>query len=270
MEKILLLGSTSLVGHTLEEALRKDYRIIPAAGHQTPEGGYRLPVEAPQKLVSVLEEEDPEIVVSTLRGDFRAQMIFHETLAEWLSGKGKRLLYVSTSNVFDGDLSRPHTESDPPAAESEYGIFKQKCEAMLYRKLGEQLIIFRLASVWTADCPRIRLLEEHSRSGKKHRTIQSDAVNVTLANQIGEYAKYVLAHDLRGIFHVGTTDMVDYFEFEKKVCEALHITPPEFEIAEAEPQAYQAVLPAREEIPDELQLTVVQVLEALRPPTIRQ
>ena len=270
MKKILLLGSTSLVGRTLEEALRGNYQIIPAAGHQKPEGGYRLPVETPEKLVSVLEQEDPEIVVSTLRGDFRAQMIFHETLADWLTGKRKRLLYVSTSNVFDGDLSRPHTESDPPAAESEYGVFKQNCEAILHKKLGEQLIIFRLASVWTADCPRIRLLEEHSQSGKKHHTIRGDAVNVTLAKQIGEYAKYTLAHDLHGIFHIGTTDTVDYFEFEKKVCEALHITPPEFEITEAEPQAYQAVLPTREEIPHELQLTVAQVLEALRLSTIQQ
>lgn len=262
-KKVLLLGSSGLAGRAMNEALREDYQMVPAAGHQAPEGGYCLPVEEPHRLLEVLEHENPEIVISTIRGDFRAQMEFHEVLADWLAGREKRLLYVSTSNVFDGELSRPHTESDPPAAESEYGIFKQKCEAMLSKKLGERLIVFRLASVWTAGCPRIRLLEEHSRSGKKHRTIHGDAVNVTLAGQIGEYAKYVLAHDLRGIFHVGTTDMADYFELEKMVCEACHIAPPEFEIEEVPVQAYQAVLPAREEIPNELQMTVAQVLEAL-------
>lgn len=264
MKKILLLGSSGLVGRAMEKALREDYQIIPAAGHGKPEGGYCLPAEEPEKLLEVLERENPEIVISTIRGDYQAQMRFHEALTDWLRGKEKRLLYVSTANVFDRDLSRPRTEEDPPVPESEYGIFKRDCEAMLTEKLGERLIIFRPPSVWAPACPRIQALEAHSRSGEPHRTIQGDAVNVTLARQMGDYAKYVLDHDLRGIFHVGTTDTVDYFAFEKMVCEACGIEPPEFEVEEVVPQAYQAVLPAREEIPEEMQLTVAQVVEALR------
>ena len=156
---------------------------------------------------------------------------------------------MSTANVFDGNLSRPRTEEDPPEAESEYGVFKQKCEAMLGERLGEQLIIFRLAAVWNRDCPRVRQLELHSRSGEAHHVWQGDAVNVTLAKQIGDYAKYVLAHGLRGIFHVGTTDVVDHFAFEEMVCRALGIAPPEFEVEKVMPQAFQAVIPARKEIP---------------------
>lgn len=263
-EKILLLGSNGLVGQVLLGALREEYQIIPAAGHQTPAGGYCLPVESPEKLLEVLDREAPETVISTIRGNYQAQMAFHEVLADWLAGKEKRLLYVSTANVFDGDLSQPWTEADPPAAESEYGVFKQNCEAMLRRKLGGQLIIFRLATVWAPDCPRIRQLESRSRSGELYHAWQGNAVNITLAEQIGEYARYVLSHGLRGIFHVGTTDTVDYLAFEEMVCEALHIAPPQFEVETVSPQAYQAVLPGRAEIPDHLQLTVAQVLESLK------
>ncbi|MBD5150903.1 MAG: sugar nucleotide-binding protein [Oscillibacter sp.] len=264
MKKVLLLGSSGLVGRSMEKALREEYRVIPAAGHKKPEGGYCLPAEEPEKLLEVLEREEPEIVISTIRGDYQAQMRFHETLADWLAGKEKRLLYVSTANVFDGNLSRPWTEEDPPEAESEYGVFKRECEAMLGERLGDQLIIFRLAAVWDKDCPRARQLKLHSRSGEAHHVWRGDAVNITLAGQVGDYAKYVLGHDLRGIFHVGTTDVADHFAFEKLACEALGIAPPEFEMEEVVPQAYQAVIPARREIPAELQLTVAQVLEALR------
>ena len=263
-EEILLIGSSGLVGRALEEGLREGYRIVPAAGHQVPDGGYCLTAEEPDWLREVLGWEEPDIVISTIRGDFGAQMRFHETLADWCAQKDKRLLYVSTSNVFDGDLSRPHTEADPPTPESEYGVFKRDCEEMLYRRLGERLIIFRLAFVWTAGCPRIRALKAHSQTRERHRTVRNDAVNVTLARQVGDYARYVLDHDLRGVFHVGTTDTVDYFAFEKLVCEALNIAPPAFDVTEAEPQAYQAVLPKRKEIPAELQLTVAQVLDELR------
>lgn len=118
--------------------------------------------------------------------------------------------------------------------------------------------------MWSADCPRIRLLEEHSRNGTPHHTWHGDAVNVVLAEQVGEYAKYVLGHGLRGIFHVGTADMVDYFAFEKMVCGALGIREPVFEIEETGMEAYQAVLPGRKEIPEAMRMTVGQVVERLR------
>lgn len=212
-EKVLLLGANGLVGRAVAAALREDYQIIPAAGHGTPEGGCYLPVEEPGRLTEVLELEAPEIVISSIRGDFGQQMAFHEALAE---------------------------------------------------RLGERLSVFRLPSVWSEDCPRLRMLERHSRSGEPHHTWRGDTVNVALARQVGDWARYVLGHGLRGIFHVGTTDMVDYFVFEKMVCEALGIPEPVFEIEEAGGEAYQAVLPGREDIPEELQMTVAQVLESLR------
>lgn len=262
-KKVLLLGSNGLAGRAINEALREEYQVIPAAGHHAPEGGYCLPVEEPGRLAETLERESPETVISAIRGDFRAQMVFHEALADWLAERGGRLLYVSTANVFDGDLSRPWTEADQPVPKSAYGVFKRDCEAMLGRKLGERLIIFRLAPVWAPGCPRIRQLEAHSRSGEPHRSYQGNAVNVTLARQVGEYAEYVLSRGLWGIFHVGTTDLVDYYEFETLVCARLGIKPPQFEVEEAGVEAYQAVLPARREIPGELQMTAAQVLEEL-------
>ena len=263
-KKVLLLGANGLVGRAAAAALREAYQVIPAAGHSAPAGGYCLPVEEPERLTEVLEREAPEIVISSIRGDFGRQMAFHEALAEWMAGHEARLLYMSTANVFDGDLSRPWTETDTPRPGSDYGVFKRDCEMMLEERLGERLIVFRLASVWAPDCPRIQLLEEHSQSGERHHTWRGDAVNVTLARQIGDYARYVLEHDLRGIFHVGTTDTVDYFAFEKMLCEALGIQEPVFEIEETGREAYQAVLPGRKEIPDALQMMTAQVLEVLR------
>lgn len=263
MEKILLIGGSGFVGQAINEALCGDYRIIQTGGHHKPENGYCLAAENTKLLKEILELEDPKIVISSIRGDFGAQMNFHRSLADWLAGKDKRLLYISTANVFDGDLSRPRTEADPPSPESDYGIFKRDCEKMLTERLGDRLTIFRLASVWDINCPRIRKLEEDSRSGVPHRTYSGDSVNITYAKQIGAYARYVLKHDLCGIFHVGTKDMTDYFDFEKAVCVAADIKPPKFDVAKTETQSYQAVIPDRKEIPDELQMTVMQVLEAL-------
>lgn len=261
--KILLLGGSGLVGRAIAAALQDEYQIISTAGHHEPEGGYCLPIDDTAKLWNILERENPDTIISSLRGDFQVQTAFHTALADGLAGTGKRLLYISTANVFDGDLSRPRTEEDPPAPESGYGIFKRDCEAMLQNFLGDRLIIFRLPSVWDKNCPRIQQLKADSQSGTPHRTYANDRVNVVYSRQIGVWAQYVLERNLHGVFHVGTVDMVDYYAFERMVCDALSIKQPEFEITQANPAAFQAVLPSRSEIPDALQMTVRQVLAAL-------
>ena len=264
MKKVLLLGGTGLVGQAIYQSLKDTYQVIVTAGHQKVEGGWQLKVEEPARLCFILDKENPDIVISSLRGNFQAQMQFHEILAGWLSGKEKKLLFISTANVFDGDLSRPWTEADMPVPESDYGIYKRDCEAMLQKKLKDHLIIFRLSAVWAKDCPRLHKLKEYIRTGEAVQTFQGEAINISLADQIGWYAKYVLDHELSGVFHVGTLDTVDYFEFEKMVCKTLGIPLPAFEIETVEGDAVQAVIPARSEIPQSFQMTVEQVLQVLK------
>lgn len=262
-KKVLLIGGNSLVGQSIISGLNDNYQIISTAGHHAPEDGYQLMVEEPSKLVEILAYENPEIVISSIRGNYQSQMSFHKTLADWLLKEKKRLLYISTGNVFDGNLSKPWTEHDLPMPQSDYGSFKRDCETMLGKILEKQLIIFRLSFVWSADCPRVQQLKLHSRNKKPYRTYSNYKINVTHTKQIGNYAKYVLDNNLCGIFHVGTTDTVNYFSFEKMVCEALKIDLPQF-IAEAGgDEASFAILPTRKEIPNDLQMTVSDVLSSI-------
>ena len=163
-KKVLLIGGSGLVGQAVAEALEDEYQIILTAGHHEPENGYRLAAEEADKLAEILIREEPDIVVSSIRGNYRAQMSFHKTLADWLVEKKKKLLYISTANVFDGNLSQPWKEDDPPLPESDYGSFKRDCEIMLGQRLGSRLIIFRLAAVWSFDCPRVQQLKLHSQN----------------------------------------------------------------------------------------------------------
>lgn len=133
---------------------------------------------------------------------------------------------------------------------------------MMGALLGSRLTIFRLAAVWSPDCPRVQRLTRHSRSGEPYHTYPNYRINITFTQQIGRYAKYVLDHDLHGIFHVVTTDMVNYFSLEKLACEALKIKPPRFVTETAAEEATLAILPSRKEIPDDLQMTVSDVLSA--------
>lgn len=262
--KVLLIGGNSLVGQAIVRGLEDGFQMILTAGHHVPENGYQLAVEEPDKLLEMLSHENPDIVISSVRGDYQAQMGFHQVLANWLAEKKRRLLYISTANVVDGNLSKPWTENDLPNPKSEYGCFKRDCETMLGNLLGDQLAIFRLAAVWSDDCPRVQQLERHSRNGEPHHTYPNYTINVTFAKQIGEYTQYVLDHNLHGVFHVATTDTVNYFSFEKMICEARNMKLPQFVTETASEKAFFAILPTRKEIPDDLQMTVSDVVSALK------
>lgn len=252
------------MGQSIMAGLDGDYQIIPTAGHHAPENGYQLMVEDPNRLAKILTYENPDIVISAIRGNYQSQMSFHKTLANWLVREKKRLLYISTGNVFDGNLSKPWTEHDCPMPESDYGSFKWDCETMLGKILKKQLIIFRLSFVWSADCPRVQQLKLHSDNKETHRTYPNYRINVTFTKQIGNYAKYVLDNNLHGIFHVGTTDTANYYSFEKMVCGALKIDLPQF-VAETEgSEVCFAILPTRKDIPNDLQMTVSDVLSNIK------
>ena len=70
-------------------------------------------LDQPQAIVPLLERVRPDVVVSCLRGEFSRQLEAHRLLAEFLSRHHGTLVYLSTANVFDGDLSRLRGRSAP-------------------------------------------------------------------------------------------------------------------------------------------------------------
>ena len=114
-KKVFIIGGTGLVGRAIKESLAQTYEVVVTAGHHEVAGGYQLQAEDTDRLLEILEKENPQIVISTINGAFVPQYTFHTILADWMSKEpSKKLLFISTANVFDGDLSQPCTEQTPP------------------------------------------------------------------------------------------------------------------------------------------------------------
>lgn len=94
---------------------------------------YKLDIHQIDNLKEMLLILKPGIVISCLRGEFDQQLRFHETLAMELTNTSSRMYHFSTTNVFDGDFSKPHMETDLPISNSDYGKFKIACENMLWK-----------------------------------------------------------------------------------------------------------------------------------------
>lgn len=262
--EILVLGASGLAGSAIMRALQAEGHNVSGTCRTAPGPTLlHFDLEKPQAVVPLLESVRPDVAVSCLRGDFTRQLETHRLLADFLYQHHGRLIYLSTANVFDGDLSRPHYEGDPPCSDSAYGQFKIACEALLRARLGEGLAILRPPEIWGLDCPRLHTLIQRLRAGSPIQTYENLSVNYAVDTQIARWIPFILEHGLRGVFHVGTRDISDYTLFLERLAEGLNLPRPSFDIERNDIPRYQAVLPGRQEIPARLQISVDDLLRCL-------
>lgn len=266
---ILVLGASGLAGAAIVKELQVSGHAV-SGTYRTVSPDYNgdpfmlhFDLGNPQSILPLLEKTSPDVVISCLRGDFDRQLEAHGLAANFLRQHDGMLIYLSTANVFDGDLSRPHYEGDVLCSDSTYGQFKIACEQLLRDRLGQNCVILRPPEIWSRSCPRLRTLAQSIRENKPVQTYENLFVNYTTDRQIAQWTAFILDHDLRGVFHVGTRDLSDYTAFLDQLSDRLSLPRPIYTVEQNKTAAYQAVLPARSEIPDVLQLSVAEVLHDL-------
>jgi dTDP-4-dehydrorhamnose reductase len=225
MEKVLILGASGLVGRALVNEFKDRFDVYGTySSTQTslPDSKQlQLEISEIDKLKEFIQFIKPDIVISCLRGDFDQQLKFHKELAMELRKMGSRMYYFSTTNVFDGDLSKPHSEKDTPISESDYGKFKFECEKMLTEILDERLIIIRIPAIWGKDSPRWNEIKESIKNNKEIKVYSNLVCNNHLDILLAKQVRYIIENELKGIFHLGSLDLMTQAQFYEKVLSEL-------------------------------------------------
>lgn len=269
MGNILVLGASGFVGAAIKKRLEQENTVYGTyfhskAAYETEARMEFLDVRDPLAPAILLQKTEPEWIISSLRGEFADQLAFHRQLAKEMKKlPNSRLCYISTANVFDKDGERPHYEEDEPEAESEYGRFKAECESMLMQELGERCMILRLPMVWGRDCPRIRSLYAGAAGEGRVQVWTKLYINIATDEQIAGYVSHIVNTGAAGIFHVGTDDCILHHELVRRIGEKLHLQNISAAMEDEEKEEYMVLFSNREDIPDELKLTVEQVIESI-------
>lgn len=225
MKKLLILGASGLIGKAIIDECKAVFDVYGTFFSTTTklpnDKQFRLGLQQHEKLKEIIRTVKPDFVVSCLRGDFEQQLEFHSQLALELKGSTCSLYYFSTANVFDGDFSKHHAETDIPVAESEYGNFKIECENTLKEILGDRAIVVRIPAIWGKESPRMNLIREGI-EGKETIDVYSNLeCNNLLDTQLAKQLRFIIEKDLKGIFHLGSEDMMTQKKFFEALIEAL-------------------------------------------------
>lgn len=270
MKKVLILGASGLVGKALIEELKDEFHLFGTYGSKLTnlpvEKQFHLKVDEPDKLLEVLNELKPEIVISCIRGPFDQQLDLHKQLAMELKFMKSQLYYFSTTNVFDGDYSAPHVETDSPLAVSDYGIFKIECEKMLAEILDERVSIIRIPAIWGKDSPRWNQMKESQKKDEKIEVYNNLICNNLLDIDLAKQVHGIIKEGLKGIFHLGSADLMSHAQFYTLLASELEngeslLQYKDFE--KSDTTYYFTLKSNRHEFPSALQRTNHEIIEYL-------
>lgn len=265
IKSILILGASGTVGTVVFQRLSCDEKLKVfgtyfSSMQENTSSLMRFSVEFPNDICSVLKQVRPDIVISSLRGDYDKQLITHENVAKYLMANSGRLIYLSTANVFDGSLDHPHYEDDARISDSDYGQFKIQCEDLLRNRMGDRAILLRLPFVWGKSSPRLQEIKAGCEIGQLR--VYTDFFSNHVSDiQIAQTIQWIINENKDGIFHVGTSDVISYQSFIEQLITAMGMKCPEF-VPQKNP-AVMAVLSNRKDIPDELKWNSKKLIQYL-------
>lgn len=225
LKKILILGASGLVGRALINEFKDEYDLYGTYSSSVTSlpGDKQFQVEIKQidKLKEMIQSINPETVISCLRGEFDQQFKFHRELALELRNSGSRMYFFSTTNVFDGDYTKSHSETDIPIAESDYGKFKIESENMLKELLGERVKTIRIPAIWGKDSPRWDLIKESIKNNKVIDVYSNLVCNNLLDIDLAKQVRFIVENELKGIFHLGSVDTMTQGQFFEQIISKL-------------------------------------------------
>lgn len=266
--RILIIGASGYIGNAIYKELGPYFRTF---------GTYRTPKKEFDKnkhffqynveqddVYEILEACKPTIIISTLRGDFNAQVIAHQHMAEYAIAFGSKIIFLSSANAFDAYSKYPSYELDKTLSHSVYGHFKIKIENLLLRLPKKQAAVLRLPMVFGTNCPRVQEIKQLASDNASVEIFPNLIMNVMLDKKVTQQIHYIINRNKYGIFHLGSTDLVHHDEFIKDLIPIVTDKKVALKhVYTTNEDRYLAVLPKFNKLPKHLQITSDKVLEEL-------
>jgi dTDP-4-dehydrorhamnose reductase len=265
-KKVLILGGSGFLGNAIYKELCNYYNTFGTycSARRAFEGNQQFLKYDMQEddIVRLLEQVKPNIIISALRGSFAAQIQAHQHMMEYLIKNDCVLFFLSSANVFDAYSKFPSYEDDKTLSQSIYGRLKIKIENMLLRLPKEKMAILRIPMVFGNASPRIKEIKKQIWQNEPLEVFPNLVINVTNDDRLTQQIHYLLNRNKRGIFHLGSLDLVHHEEFIKEVVDRIGTFNPIYKrVYTSNQERYLAVLPKKNLLPKNLRIRYQEIID---------
>lgn len=266
--RILILGASGFIGNALYKELCSYFKTfgtyhISNKTYENNKHFFQYRVEE-DDIFEILEAVKPSIIISCLRGDFHAQVIAHQHMAEYVTHHDCKMIFFSSTNVFDAYSKYPSYEEDKTLSHSIYGHFKIKIENMFLRLPKKKVVIIRLPMVFGTQSPRIKEIKQHILEKTAIEVFPNLIMNVTTDFKMSQQVHYIINRNKFGIFHLGSSDLVHHDDFIMEITALFTSENVRFkQVYTSNEDRYLAVMPKSNKLPKHLNMTSTELLEEL-------
>ncbi|PQB04315.1 sugar nucleotide-binding protein [Aureitalea marina] len=266
MGRILIIGGSGFLGQALYRELQPYFDVYATYCNQV--GPYKDNQVFRQfnaekhSVLKVLEELKPTVVISAFSSSAEALVRTHAEMVDYVGATpDRRLILLSSYEVFDARWKYPSYEQDSPMSESYSGKLKLTIEKQVRELLPDQWAILRLPWVLGVNSPTIYNLRQAGRNQTSFEIFPKMVISVTTDDKLAQQVHYVINQDLHGVFHLASSDLVHHEDLFTEISEKINPVQPVFKrVFQSNDDRYYAILPAEDSLPDSYSITVADVI----------
>ncbi len=230
--KILILGSTGMLGSECKEVLSERHEVIAPTKEE-------LDIISWDGVIETLQEVSPDVVLNCAgftdvdaceTEDFAVRKINVEgprNLAQCSARFDCKLVHISSDYVFDGKkmMPQPYFEDDTPNPLSAYGKSKMESETAV-RENSPNYIIIRSAWMYGVNGKNFVksiVTQALQKESKVLRVVNDQFGSPTWAYRLALQIRELLEKDSVGTYHATAEGYCSRFEYAKHILDKLGI-----------------------------------------------
>ena len=266
MVKVLIFGGSGYLGNAIFKELNPFYDVYGTYFNNIKfkKNKRFFYFDLNNDLSILLKKIQPTHVISSLKGDFNDQTLFHIKLIKQCDNKKIRFLFVSSSNVFDSFTNYPSYENDKTFSESIFGRFKINIENKILRMRSKKWVILRSPMIFDKNSPRINDIIFKSKESLAIEIFPNLIVNINSSKIFAKQIHYIISRNINGIVHHGSKDLVNHDEYIFSIIKKLNIKKVNYKyIYTTNENRYLALFSNKNILPDHLHFSYHETLDDL-------
>ena len=230
MIRVLIFGGSSSIGTAIFKELNPFYDLHATYYKQIRFSSNKryLYYDLKDDPVFILNKLNPDIIISGLKGNFNLQVKYYDKIIKYCEAFNSKLMFISSSSVFDSFVNFPSYEEDKTFSQSIYGRFNIHIENKLFRMKSSNWTINRSAMIFSSKSKRIDQIKESIINLSPIEIFPNLIININSENLLAKHLHYMISRNLNGIFHHGSKDLINHEELIKNIIEKLNLRAVKF------------------------------------------